>query len=858
MSQDLTPLRQQYLDIKKQYPDTIVFFRLGDFYETFDEDARITSRELDIVLTSRPVSKGVRVPMAGIPYHAVENYLSRLISNGFHVAICEQVGELPDKGLFPREVVRVVTPGTVIEPGMLNSGSNNYLCAIFLHEKNASIAYADISTGEFAVTSMEGKNVLDQIKAELVRIKPAEILWSDSLPQPDGFPGHITVLPSWHFDHGRCNELLKEHFKVGSLDGFGLRGMPLAIRTAGAIVQYLQETQKEALPLLASLNTYHLSDFMVLDSETRRNLELTETIRTGKVEGSLLGVLDHTLTPMGKRSLRTWVSKPLLNLEQVNERLDLVSFFNQDGVLRATLADLLSGFHDLERLVSRVLTNHARPQDLVDIRSDLELIPQLLGSISGDNPVVNKLLKKCHTFPQHLQLLNDAIQEEPPATLANIGIIRPGFSPELDNILTSSQNARDWINNLESEERKRTGIKTLKVGFNKVFGYYIEVTRANADMVPENYIRKQTLVNNERFITPELKEYETLVLNAEDQIHEIEVRVFKSVCEQIANVAPLLLETSQTIGSLDACISLATAAAINGYKKPELCQEKCLHIVDGRHPVVEKLKTDERFIANDTIFEEGEIIRIITGPNMSGKSTFLRQVALIILMAQMGSFVPAATAKIGLVDRIFTRIGAQDEIHAGQSTFMVEMIEAANILHHATSRSLLILDEIGRGTSTYDGLSIAWAIIEYLHSHPDLKAYTLFATHYHELIELSELLPGVRNYNVAVTEVDGQVIFLHKIVPGGSDRSYGIHVAQLAGLPAPIIQRANEILRQLEATSGNTLPQAEASGKQLQLFPENNPLIEAFKDLDINSLTPIQALNLLYEWRNRFFKSMDA
>jgi DNA mismatch repair protein MutS len=857
MSQDLTPLRQQYLDIKKQYPDTILFFRLGDFYETFDEDARTTSRELDIVLTSRPVSKGVRVPMAGIPFHAVDNYLSRLIENGYHVAICEQVGEQPDKGLFPREVVRVITPGTVIEAGLLSSSRNNYLCAVFIQEKRASIAYVDISTGEFAVTELEGKDIINQVRAEMVRLKPAEILWPNSQPQPDGFPGHITVYESWHFDLGRCSELLKDHFRVSSLDGYGLRGVPLAVRTAGAILQYIQDTQKESLKLLTSLNTYSLSDFMVLDAETRRNLELTETIRTGKVEGSLLGVLDYTVTPMGKRMLRNWVSKPLLSVEQINKRLELVAFFHKDGVLRASITDILKDFHDLERLVSRVISGHARPHDLADIRSDLELTPTLLDAIPKDNPVVDDLMKQCHPFPQHLQLLKDAIEEDPPATLANTGIIRAGFSPELDNILTSSQNARDWINSLESEERKRTGIKTLKVGFNKVFGYYIEVTRANAETVPDNYIRKQTLVNAERFITPELKEYETLVLNAEDQIHEIEVRVFKSVCEQIANIAQLMLTTAHALGELDACNSLANAAAINAYVKPEICAEKCLEIIDGRHPVVEKLKTDERFIANDTVFESDEIIRIITGPNMSGKSTFLRQVALIILMAQMGSFVPADSAKIGLVDRIFTRIGAQDEIHAGQSTFMVEMIEAANILHHATPRSLLILDEIGRGTSTYDGLSIAWAIVEYLHSHPDLKAHTLFATHYHELTQLADLLPGVRNYNVAVTEADGRVIFLHKIVPGGADRSYGIHVAQLAGLPAPVIQRANEILKQLEATSGHTLPEAQTTGTQLMLFPENNPLIEAFKDLDINSLTPIEALNLLYEWRQRFFKSME-
>ena len=593
---------------------------------------------------------------------------------------------------------------------------------------------------------------------------------------------------------------------------------------------------------------------MVLDAETRRNLELTETIRSGKTDGSLLGVLDQTCTPMGKRLLRQWVSKPLLDVKLINARLDLVDFFFKNGVLRASIADALKGFNDLERLVSRVLSSRAKPRDLVAIRSNLEQIPALLDLIPDKNGVLVKIISKCHLCTEQLELLHTAIDDDPPATLANTGIIKSGYSSELDNIISSSKSARNWISNLESAERKRTGIKTLKVGYNKVFGYYISVTKSNTSMVPDDYIRKQTLVNAERYITPELKEYETLVLNAEEQIHEIELRLFKSICEIIANTSQMMLETANFLAELDAYISLATTAALNAYVRPQICSEKCLEIVDGRHPVVEKLKTGERFVANDARFEEGEIIRIITGPNMSGKSTFLRQVALIVLLAQMGSFVPASSAKIGLVDRIFTRIGAQDEIHAGQSTFMVEMIEAANILHHATSRSLLILDEIGRGTSTYDGLSIAWSIVEYLHSHPKLKAYTLFATHYHELTQLADFLPGVRNYNIAVSESDGKVVFLHKIVPGGTDRSYGIHVAQLAGLPTPVIQRANEILTQLETTSGHTLPETQEPSPQMILFPENNPLLEAFEELDINTLTPIEALNLLYEWRNRFIK----
>lgn len=850
----VTPLRQQYLDIKKQHPDAIVFFRLGDFYETFDEDAKIASRELDIVLTSRPVSKGVRVPMAGIPHHAAENYLSRLIEKGYHVAICEQVGDEPENGLVPREVVRVVTPGTVVEPGLLQQHQNNYLAAAFIQENRAGVAYVDISTGEFAVTELSGKDLPNQVRSELFRLQPSEVLWPDSLPEPDGLPGFLSTYESWHFELGRCTENLKSHFGVATLDGFGLRGKSAAIRAAGAILAYLEDTQRQSLKLLTDLSSYSLDEFMVLDAETRRNLELTETMRTGKVQGSLLGILDLTLTPMGGRMIHQWVSKPLLNVGQIETRLDAVDVLHKQGLLRTELRDVLDGFDDLERLTNRVRSGHAIPRDLVAIRENLNRLPELKAIFNDDYQALSASLQRIHTCSDQLALLQAAIQEEPPATLANIGIIRKGFSPELDKVLQSSQHAREWIAELEKNEKKRTGIKALKVGFNKVHGYYIEVTKANTGLVPEEYIRKQTLVNAERYITPELKDYETLVLNAEEQIHEIESRVFAQVCEELAEGTRDLLETARGLAELDAYASLAEAAAINDYHRPEVLAERHIEIIDGRHPVVEKLRTSERFVPNDSVFDEDEIVRIITGPNMSGKSTFLRQVALIVLMAQMGSFVPAEEARIGLVDRIFTRIGAQDEIHAGQSTFMVEMIEAANILHNATNRSLLILDEIGRGTSTYDGVSIAWAMVEYIHSHPDLKASTLFATHYHELTELADLLPGVRNYNVAVSEADGKVVFLHKIVPGSADRSYGIHVAQLAGLPKLVIQRANEILQQLEDSSGNTLEQKQSARQQLTLFPENNPLLDAFKDLDINSLTPIEALNLLYDWKRRFIQ----
>lgn len=859
MPEEITPLRQQYLEIKKKYPDAIVFFRLGDFYETFDEDAQKTSEALDIVLTSRPVAKGVRVPMAGIPFHAVENYLGRLIEKGYHVAICEQVGTAAtERGLFPRDVVRVITPGTVIEPGLLPAGRNNYLVAIQISDGHAGLAFVDISTGEFAGTEIETDSSLSQLHSELMRLRAAEVLVSDQADLPRSFSEVATRVPGWYFELGRAQALLKNQFGVSSLDGFGLNNRPLTTRAAGGLLMYLKETQKGTLNNLTGFLGYSLSDFMTLDGETRRNLELTETLREGKAEGSLLSVLDKTKSMMGKRTLRAWVTNPLLHLEQIHERQDLVDFFFKEGVRRGEITDQLRKLHDIERLVNRVVFGTTRPPELVALREDLTTLPDLIKLLPESAPVLASLRARINAFPELHQLLADSMADEPPATTHNIGMIRPGYSTELDQIVQASAHAREWINNLESAERQRTGIKTLRTGYNKVFGYYIEISRGSASAAPEDYIRKQTLVNAERFITPELKEYESLVLTAENQIHEVELRVYASVCGQVATFAPALLETARALGELDALVSLATVAALNNYVRPVVQQEKALQILNGRHPVVERVNTLERYISNDTVFESGEIVRVITGPNMSGKSTFLRQVVLIVLMAQIGSFVPADSAVIGLVDRIFTRIGAQDAIHAGQSTFMVEMIETANILNHATSRSLLILDEIGRGTSTYDGLSIAWSIIEYLHSHPRLKPFTLFATHYHELIELADMLPGVSNYNVAVTEADGRVIFLHKIVPGGSDRSYGIHVAQLAGLPAPVIQRANEILKQLEASSGKTQPEKISDENQLRLFPENNPMIEAFKQLDLESLSPIQALNLLYEWRAAYFKKTES
>ncbi len=882
---DITPIRKQYLEIKRQYPDAILFFRLGDFYETFDQDAETAARELDIVLTSRPIGKGVRAPLAGIPYHAVENYLSRLIEKGYHVAICEQVGDEPVKGLFTRKVIRVVTPGTLVEPGLLPGDANNYLACVVVEEDRAGVAYVDITTGEFAATELSGDDLLTVLRTELVRLHPAEILHADNLNLPDGTPGSLTGWPGWRFELGRCQEALLHHFQAGSLDGFGLRGLSLAVRAAGGILQYLTETQASSLSLLTSLSTYSLTEFMVLDASARRNLELTETIRPstergGQVKGSLLGVLDYTVSPMGKRLVRQWVSKPLLDVERIRQRQVGVRAFFENGMMRAGLRAALKPLADLERLTNRIVGGNALPRDLVALRETLKKLPGVVGGLPhpalpiGTPPMereettlpaipqspdpLSPILKDLSLCPDELALLESALADDPPATLANVGVVRPGYSADLDGVVERSRHAREWIANLEPTERERTGIRSLKVGYNKVFGYYIEISHANTGLVPPEYIRKQTLVNAERYITPEMKEYETLVLNAEERIREIEERLFREVCAQLAKSVSRLLSTARAIAELDVLAGLAEAAALNGYVCPEVVAEDVLELYDGRHPVVEHTLHGERFVPNDTVFEAGERIRVLTGPNMAGKSTFLRQVALIVLMAQMGSFVPARSARIGLVDRIFTRIGAQDEIHAGQSTFMVEMVEMANILHHATSRSLLVLDEIGRGTSTYDGVSIAWAVVEYLHNHPRLRAKTLFATHYHELTQLAELLPGVRNYNVAVSEVEGKVVFLHKIVEGGADRSYGIHVGQMAGLPRPVVQRAGEILQQLEKSSGKAVKINPDAPRQLALFPETNPLVDELKGIDVNTLSPIEALNKLYEWKRKYVGEADG
>ncbi len=853
MAKDLTPVRRQYLELKRQHPEAILFFRLGDFYETFDEDAKIAARELDIVLTSRNVAKGARVPMAGIPHHAVENYLARLIEKGYHVAICEQVGEAPVKGLFPRQVVRVVTPGTVVEPGLLQSDANNYLAAAVSEADSVGIAFADVSTGEFSATQFDGQDPQSSLRREIGRLMPAEILVPETSDVDTGGIGFVTRLPGWQFDDERSIDRLHEQFDVITLDGFGLGDKPLAARAAGAILGYLGETQPAALKLLTAINTYTSDEFMTLDPATRRNLELTQTLRYADERGSLLSALDMTITPMGRRLLRQWINRPLLTLPEIEGRLDQVQTLHDDGMLRVEVRQALTGIGDLERLANRAAALMASPRDLASLRQLLGRLPPihelLVGRPDSSLDALSSAMDPCEDVLRNLQ---DGLADDPPATLANPGVIRPGYSEELDGIADSSRDARQWIAGLENAERQRTGIKTLKVGYNKVFGYYIEVTKANARLVPEEYIRKQTLVSAERYITPEMKEAEAQVLTAEERIRALEAELFHELCASVGEQSNRLLRTARALARLDVIAGLAEVAVRKGYARPTVVDDDILEIREGRHPVVEDHLQATRFVPNDAVFEEGERVRVITGPNMSGKSTYLRQVALIVLMAQMGSYVPARSAVVGLTDRLFTRIGAQDEIHAGQSTFMVEMVETANILHNATRRSLLILDEIGRGTSTYDGLSIAWAVAEYIHNHPRLRARTLFATHFHELTRLAEALPGVRNYNVAVSEEGGEVVFLHKIVPGGADRSYGIHVAQLAGLPRPVINRAQEILTDLEADSGKGAERDHDASRQLRFFPETNPMLDSLRQLDINSLTPLEAINKLYEWQKRF------
>lgn len=852
MKEDVTPIRRQYLQIKKQYPNALVLFRLGDFYETFDEDARITSRELEIVLTSREMGKGNKVPLAGIPYHALEGYLARLINKGYKVAIVEQLtkpGEV--KGLVERDVVRLVTPGTVVEPNLLNSKANNYLVSVAVGESEAGIAAVDITTSEFTVTQLP----LSRAKTEIERLNPSEVIAAEGA-ELDGLGDmeNLTRVDSYRYDLELARQSLLDHFAVQTLEGYGCEHLPLAIRAAGGILYYIGETQKAVLAQLTHLSTYYAKEYMALDAQTQRNLEVLQGGRSGTAEGSLLSVMDSTRTPMGGRLLRKRLGQPLLDPAELNKRLDAVQYFVENAMARRQIIAAFKDTADLERLINRVRSEIAIPRELVTLKRSLETVPKLKEIIEGTvyTAAIGELKEQLKPVREPIDLITLAIVDEPSTTLGEGNVIRHGFSEELDKLKEVSRNAKQYLANLEAKERERTGIKNLKVGFNNVFGYYIEVSNMYLKQVPEDFIRKQTLVNCERFFTPELKEYESTILNARDNMERLETDLYRRVCRQVAAESERILALGAALAQLDVCAALAEVAARHNYVRPELNSGTTIDIKNGRHPVVERNLEAGSFVPNDIYLsnDDAQLI-VLTGPNMSGKSTYLRQVALIVLMAQTGSYVPADIAKIGIVDRIFTRIGARDDLAAGQSTFMVEMVETANILNNATSRSLLILDEIGRGTSTYDGLSIARAVAEYIHNYKGLGARTVFATHYHEMVALAGYLPRVKNYNVAVIEEQGKVIFLHKIVPGGVDKSYGIHVAQLAGLPKPVLQRAREVLNELESSNGSVPKKVKPPAIQETLFNQKTELEKALAELDINSLTPLEALNKLYELKKK-------
>jgi DNA mismatch repair protein MutS len=877
MKDDATPIRRQYLRIKKQYPNAIVLFRLGDFYETFDDDARTASRELEIVLTAREMGKGNKIPLAGIPYHALDGYLAKLINKGYKVAIVEQLTKPGEtKGLVERDVVRLVTPGTVVEPNLLNSKVNNYLVAVALGDGEAGIALVDITTSEFAVTQLP----LARAKTELERLNPSELIAAEGVDIDGlGIQENITRIDAYRFDLEIARRALLDHFSVATLEGYGCEHLPLATKAAGAIIFYLGETQKSGLSQITGLTTYSTNDYMALDEQTQRNLEVFRGARSGGTEGSLLSVIDATKTPMGGRLLRKWLGQPLLDPAALNKRLDAITWFIEHSLERHQAVEVLKNVADLERLINRVRSEIVLPREMVALKHSLEAVPGLKELLcppaaagegsSGSSPSlstergirggevgasITSLTNELKPCPETAGLLAKAIEEEPSSQVGEGGVIKPGFSEELDQLREVSGNAKKYLANLELKERERSGIKNLRVGFNNIFGYYIEVSNANLKQVPADFIRKQTLVNGERFFTPELKEYESMILNARDRLEQMEHDLYRRVCRQVALESDRILALGAALAQLDALTALAEIAAHHHYVRPELDNGNIIDIKQGRHPVVERNLTDGTFIPNDIYLanDDAQLI-VLTGPNMSGKSTYLRQAALIVLLAQTGSYVPAQSAKIGIVDRIFTRIGARDDLSAGQSTFMVEMVETANILNNATSRSLLILDEIGRGTSTYDGLSIARAVAEYIHNAKALGARTVFATHYHEMVALAGYLPRVRNFNVSVIEEGGKVIFLHKIVPGGVDKSYGIHVAQLAGLPKAVLHRAREVLGELESNGKELKPvsKIKESSPQIPLFGQKTELEKALGELDINSLTPLEALNKLYELKKK-------
>ena len=876
---ELTPMMKQYMETKSQYQDCILFYRLGDFYEMFFEDALTASRELEITLTGKNCGQEEKAPMCGVPYHAVEGYLNRLVAKGYKVAICEQVEDpKTTKGIVKREVVRIVTPGTNLDTQALDETKNNYIMCIVYIADRYGVSVADISTGDYFVTEIpDSAKLLD----EIYRFSPSEIICNEAFYMSgvdmDGMKDRLGItiysLESWYFDDEVCRKKLLEHFEVSSFAGLGLADYDCGIISAGALLQYLLETQKNSLSNLTHITPYAAGKFMMIDSSTRRNLELCETLREKQKRGSLLWVLDKTKTAMGARTLRKYVEQPLIDKTEIIRRLDAVQELKEQAISREEIREYLSPVYDLERLITKIAYGSANPRDLTAFRSSLEMLPALLYILQE---MKAELLKDLAVDLDPLEdlciLVKKVIREDPPIAMKEGNIINDGYNEEVDKLRRAKSDGKDWLAKLENDEREKTGIKNLKIKYNKVFGYYLEVTNSYKEMVPEYYTRKQTLANAERYITPELKELEDMILGAEDKLYALEYELYSEVRDLIASQIERIQKTAKAVAALDAFASLALVAERNNYVRPKINEKGVIDIKEGRHPVVERMIPNEMFISNDTYLDDKKHrISIITGPNMAGKSTYMRQTALIALMAQIGSFVPAKSANIGLSDRIFTRVGASDDLASGQSTFMVEMTEVANILRNATSKSLLILDEIGRGTSTFDGLSIAWAVIEYISDSRLLGAKTLFATHYHELTELEGKIDNVNNYCIAVKEKGDDIVFLRKIVKGGADKSYGIQVAKLAGVPELVIGRAKEIVEELsdeditarvsEIASKERVVKKKPKVKkyddvdiaQMSLFDtvKDDDVLEELKNLDVGNMTPIDALNTIYRLQNK-------
>ena len=859
----LTPMMQQYMEVKSKYKDCILFYRLGDFYEMFFDDALTASRELELTLTGRDCGLSERAPMCGVPYHAVENYLDRLIEKGYKVAICEQMEDPAlAKGLVQRDVIRVVTPGTVIESGMLDERSNNFLLSVCFSGEKAGLAFADVSTGEFFVHQVEdaGRTLAD----EVTRISPVEIIASDLVRLREYVNRDdlsMSERPGTTFQYQNASETLCKHFHLQDLSPLGLTDdYRLAAQAAGALMRYLDETQKNALEHITELRIYQGGDTMLLDRNTRRNLELTESLRSRTKKGSLLWLMDKTSTAMGGRLLRSWIEQPLVNREEILRRLDAVEEFTSQHVLTMTLSEELQGVYDVERLLSKVSYKSLNARDCLSLCASLKKVPDIRNLLSGaQSQGVQAVYALLDPLEDLTGLLERAIHPDAPPVISEGGIIRDGYSAILDEYRSAATNGKQWIVDLEAKERETTGIKNLRIQYNRVFGYYIEVTKSYYDMVPMRYQRRQTLANSERYITPELREIEQKIVGAQEQSVRLELQLFTEIREKIAGEIVRIQHTAQGLKTLDALLSLAKVAVGNHYVRPEITQDGSLEIIEGRHPVVEQTMQEGGFVPNDAVMDQDQArMLIITGPNMAGKSTYMRQVALITLMAHLGSFVPAKSAKIPIVDRIFTRVGASDDLASGQSTFMVEMSETAYILRNATRHSLIILDEIGRGTSTFDGLAIAWAVVEYLCDPARVGAKTLFATHYHELSELEGHVEGVQNYCISVKEHGEDVIFLRKIVRGGADKSFGIHVARLAGVPHPVLVRAHEIQARLEVSDVNKIGQnileegTARENEQVSLFDVGKTeIINELQNLDVMALTPIDAMNKLFLLREK-------